>query len=342
MLVVVQGQQGQQGYFVDMQRGAKRYLTCGSSTCTWEPTPSQVFRADPGREGSTNTGKYGFRVLQINAAGNTTDTGQCLDREHCHHSTSNLRMSDCGHCGAGKWTFQSNELREGDQNQNCVQDDGQSKHCSDSHDPIDWPVKPAPGRTPFINSAGQWYIAVSGNGDISKGLTIGMSWTTSKTVTNSDQLGLAYSLELSGEFLGLGAKETLTASYSHTWQTAVMNSNTTTVTNECQATCHKSDLPKGAPGWNLYQWKFSADHPSGDSSSIDTVTCDYLCMPQPQQPKCPRDCCADIYCQQCRDGCLAGLVSTLSTNHTDLNRVVDNNWNTVPHNGNYTSWEVAQ
>jgi len=130
---------GKEGY---IRNADNKYLTCGSESCTWGPTPSQIFRADPGKEGSKSTGKIGFRILDVTDSGPPRDTSQCLDRQHCHSSKSNLRMSDCGHCGAGKWTYQEsdNSLREGDSFQNCVQDDGSSRHCKDSHDIIDWPV----------------------------------------------------------------------------------------------------------------------------------------------------------------------------------------------------------
>jgi VCBS repeat-containing protein len=163
---------------------------------------------------------------------------------------------------------------------------------------FDPPFDPSGHGTNFTNPEGSWYLAASNNGDISKSLTIGMSWTDSTTVTNSDQVGLSYGLQMSGEFLDLGASETVSASYSHTWSDAVMASSTTTSSEQCTATCHLSDLPSDSPGWNLMQWEMRGTASKG---VISTRTCDYLCLPQPMQPKCPVNCCQDRDCQTCLD-----------------------------------------
>ncbi|KAJ8046939.1 Nidogen-2 [Holothuria leucospilota] len=47
-------------------------------------------------------------------------TGQCLDREHCHSSTSNLRYSDCDHCGAIHWDLRSDGTLREDAGNNCI------------------------------------------------------------------------------------------------------------------------------------------------------------------------------------------------------------------------------
>jgi len=161
---------------------------------------------------------------------------------------------------------------------------------------FDPPFDPSGHGTNFSKPEGSWYLAASNNGDISKSLTIGMSWTDSTTVTHSDQVGLSYALQTSGEFLDLGASETMSASYSHTWSNAVMASSTTTSSEQCTATCHLSDLPSGSPGWNLMQWEMRGTASQG---IVSTRTCDYLCLPQPMQPRCPVDCCQDRNCQTC-------------------------------------------
>merc|ERR1712070_758167 len=102
--------------------------------------------------------------------------------------------------------------------------------------------------------------------------------------------------EESAEFLGEGAKETMTASYSRTWSNAVMASSTTTSSEQCSATCHSSDLPSDSPGWNLMQWEMRGTASKG---VVSTRTCDYLCLPQPMQPRCPVNCCQDRNCQTC-------------------------------------------
>lgn len=61
-------------------------------------------------------------------------TKYCLDREHCHSSTSNMRYSDCDHCGAVHWTIDLNDgsVREDGYN-NCIYNDSGNAyihHCS--------------------------------------------------------------------------------------------------------------------------------------------------------------------------------------------------------------------
>ena len=61
-------------------------------------------------------------------------TPYCLDREHCHSSTSDMRYSDCNHCGAVHWTIDINDgsVRE-DGNNNCIYNDSGNAyihHCS--------------------------------------------------------------------------------------------------------------------------------------------------------------------------------------------------------------------
>ena len=57
----------------------------------------------------------------------------CMDREHCHHGSSNDRLSDCNHCGAVHWQYNGGRLCE-DDCKNCICDDGSQTtihHCSD-------------------------------------------------------------------------------------------------------------------------------------------------------------------------------------------------------------------
>jgi hypothetical protein len=48
------------------------------------------------------------------------DTNWCMDREHCHSDTSNLRLSECDHCGAMHWLF----FDKGDGTFYLAEDDG--------------------------------------------------------------------------------------------------------------------------------------------------------------------------------------------------------------------------
>jgi len=154
--------------------------------------------------------------------------------------------------------------------------------------------------TGITDPTGSWDLAASNNGDITKSLTTGMQWTDSSTVTNTDQVGFSYALEASAEFMGVGTKVTMGANYAHTWSTEVMQSSTTTSTEECSATCHLSDLPPDSPGWNLFQWGLSGKAPKG---IISAKMCQYLCLPQPMQPQCPVNCCHDRNCQTCIQSC---------------------------------------
>ena len=42
----------------------------------------------------------------------TRFTTKCLDRKHCHFSTSNVRIFDCSHCGAIHWSIAYNQVGE--------------------------------------------------------------------------------------------------------------------------------------------------------------------------------------------------------------------------------------
>ena len=61
---------------------------------------------------------------------------ECLDRKHCHSSTSTLRYSDCGECGAVHWSINTfdGSVRE-DSDNNCIycDEDGEARvrHCTD-------------------------------------------------------------------------------------------------------------------------------------------------------------------------------------------------------------------
>lgn len=62
-------------------------------------------------------------------------TSQCLDREHCHSSSSNLRYSACDHCGAIHWDIRSDGSLREDNGKNCIYSTSSTQaavqHCSD-------------------------------------------------------------------------------------------------------------------------------------------------------------------------------------------------------------------
>lgn len=120
----------EEGYIQDTSNG--QFLFCDNNNCRWDVTPTQIFRKDSGHDGQSR-----FHIISSDG----TDTGQCLDREHCHHGSSNARMADCNHCGAYHWQYDGNKLAE-DKWNNCIQSSGSIDHCSQSHAPIKWPVAP--------------------------------------------------------------------------------------------------------------------------------------------------------------------------------------------------------
>lgn len=74
----------------------------------------------------------------------------CLDREHCHSSTSNLRFSECKHCGAIHWSIEGTKIGE-DEMKNCNnRKDGTMaymKHCKDSHEKLYYEIITLPQST---------------------------------------------------------------------------------------------------------------------------------------------------------------------------------------------------
>ena len=75
------------------------------------------------------TGVPGYLSIHI-----YNNPSSCIDREHCHSSTSNIRYYDCNHCGAIHWTI-SNRMATEDKFKNCVNryriNGTIMKHCSD-------------------------------------------------------------------------------------------------------------------------------------------------------------------------------------------------------------------
>ena len=65
------------------------------------------------------------------------DPSNCIDREHCHSATSNIRIYNCSHCGAVHWTIDLPIVSEDGQN-NCVNRCNVNgtimEHCSDGYE----------------------------------------------------------------------------------------------------------------------------------------------------------------------------------------------------------------
>ena len=81
------------------------------------------------------TGTPGHLSIHIDKDPNN----RCIDREHCHSSTSNIRLYDCSHCGAVHWTLDIPKVAEDGLN-NCINRDGDNdtrmEHCTDSFEPF--------------------------------------------------------------------------------------------------------------------------------------------------------------------------------------------------------------
>ncbi|PIK62652.1 ankyrin [Apostichopus japonicus] len=75
-------------------------------------------------------------------------TGFCFDREHCHASTSNTRLSTCSHCGAIHWSIENIKVGEDDM-KNCVNrgtaNSAVMKHCSDGWEKLNCEISTSVG-----------------------------------------------------------------------------------------------------------------------------------------------------------------------------------------------------
>lgn len=80
----------------------------------------------------------------------------CLNREHCHSSTSNARVYDCGHCGSKHWRYNNDNghLCE-DDCKNCLHESGdQISHCSGFKQRM-WTAYPcSPGKGALVRNDG--------------------------------------------------------------------------------------------------------------------------------------------------------------------------------------------
>lgn len=91
------------------------------------------------------TGKPRSYNIRLSISG-STNGNICLDREHCHSSTSNLRYSECSHCGAKHWSIEGNEVGEDDM-KNCVfrknNDVAHVRSCEDGYEELQYIIIPS-------------------------------------------------------------------------------------------------------------------------------------------------------------------------------------------------------
>ncbi len=81
------------------------------------------------------TGKPGNNCIHIQGSKEL-----CVDREHCHSGSSNLRYSSCSHCGAVHWDIQSGGRVYEDGQKNCIYSESANiaavHHCSNGYTPF--------------------------------------------------------------------------------------------------------------------------------------------------------------------------------------------------------------
>merc|ERR1712086_559585 len=103
-------------------QGTDTYLDCDDSSCSFTEDGGLYFVREAGDDG-----QFSFRIQGGDYG------GMCLDREHCHSSSSNARVSDCGHCGAIHWKLTPDGKLGEDGMSNCIENDGEIRHCSDGN-----------------------------------------------------------------------------------------------------------------------------------------------------------------------------------------------------------------
>lgn len=113
------------GLCLQVQSKTGYFTSCTSRSLNGTLTPFTVYQA-AGGPGSTS----------IHIVGSS---GLCLDRQHCHHSTSELRYSGCDHCGAIHWSINADGMVAEDKNQNCIfrkDKEGSIHHCGDGFEKL--------------------------------------------------------------------------------------------------------------------------------------------------------------------------------------------------------------
>jgi len=262
----------------------QQFLTCDSKNCRFTDNQNEAlsFKRETGHDG-----QYKF-----------VTGDRCLDREHCHSSTSNARLSDCNHCGSYHWQLLPDGKLAEDGGANCIINDGSIKHCSDSFQPVAfYEVTP-----PFNPPKGSWKHA----GYVASGtLSNTFEWGTSSADTHA--LTSTWAESLTASF-----KEGVifeSAKISATVSTSIANMMSTTFTQETSTTC-KVTCPAqaGKPFIFLFQWLTESTHVGEAPSQVtEAKSCNYMCIYQEHDgqptPKCPLTCCYDVDCQTCTSEC---------------------------------------
>jgi len=120
-----------QGFVQDNSNG--NFLSCQDSGCSWQPSPTQIFRKS---DGDAN-GRYRFHLLDADGK----DTGKCLVRQDCHSDTTGLISGPCNRCGTGDWQYDGGRFAA-DTMKSCIQENGKLGACSKSYASIKYPVAP--------------------------------------------------------------------------------------------------------------------------------------------------------------------------------------------------------
>jgi len=265
----------------------KQFLACDMSSCWF--TSDQDSALNFNRE-TGNDGQYEF-VVQSGSY-----SGLCLDREHCHSSTSNARLSTCDHCGSYHWQLGNDGRLAEDHNANCIQNDGSIRHCSDSFQAIEFYSPQAPFNPP----QGYWQLAAT---TVSGVISQSVAWGTSSSDTNARTTTWAESLSASFKEGVIFESAKITATVSHSIATTMSSTFTQSVTSTCQVTCAQN-IEK--PFTFLYQWYTESTH-KGGSDITKATSCNYMCIYNDHgeaiKPKCALTCCYDVDCQTCNPEC---------------------------------------
>jgi hypothetical protein len=222
----------------------------------------------------------------------------CLDREHCHSSSSNSRVSDCGHCGAIHWKMTPDGKLGEDGMSNCIENDGEIRHCSDGNAQL---VEFEAVAKPWEVPVGSWIEAGSASaGGFTRSITEGTSSTDSKSTTSTWAATITAKMEAGVIF----EEAELDVSVSTSIAQQCSSSFTKTESETCSVSC---PYVAAKPWVFVYQWRTQAKHPGDTAFTTEAKTCNYICSYQvvgrPQAPKCPWTCCLDTQCQQCNQDC---------------------------------------
>jgi len=238
------------------------FLTCNSENCEFSQSATQIYKEEGGNDGQSRF-TYGT---------------QCLDRESCHSSTSDARLSDCNHCGTYHWKYDqaSGKLGE-DKMSNCIQYNGKMAHCSTTWEPVDFYNQ---SNCEDIKNVKGYWINPPKLGCPNGPIDITYDWGTKRSysVTNSEKWGesVTTSVESGFEFEGVGsAKVQVSGSVSHETAKDMTSAFETTESESCSVKFDK--------GGCVWQFVFETTDSCGTSY---TYGCGLILTPDKVEAPC--------------------------------------------------------